>query len=98
MPPGSRHWKRLECANCGAVLKFLAKPENYDKRIANMKKLTRLLGYTGEGHGLAKDDLRFLDGLIILGGKFSPKQQARFDRLCVTCLSHKPMGLEGWDV
>jgi hypothetical protein len=84
MPRESRHYKRLECANCGAFLKFLPKPENYERRIANIGKLTRLLGCVpGESYNFTPPERQFLDSLIILGGKFSAAQQRAFDDLCL---------------
>src|SRR5262245_28674618 len=84
LPRESRHYKRLECALCGAFLKFLPKPENYERRIANIGKLTRLLGHVpGEQYSLTKLESQFLDSLMILGGKFSTAQQRAFDGLCL---------------
>lgn len=93
MRPGSRHWKKLECANCGAFLKFLPKPENYEKRKANFFNLARLLQH---GYGLAEWERQFLDGLVGLAAqsehglaKYSRNQQAVFDYICDM---HFPLG------
>ena len=82
MPRESRHYQRVECDLCGAFLKFLPKPENYERRIANIGKLTRLPGYVpGESYNFTPPERQFLDNLIILGGKFWPAQQRAFDGL-----------------
>jgi hypothetical protein len=82
MPAGSRHYARLECATCGVFLKFLPRPENAERRKLNGYRLAKLQMHSG----LNKWEGQFIDSLAKQGDKWSPKQQAVFDRLCLTHL------------
>jgi hypothetical protein len=82
LPAESRHWARLECATCGAFLKFLPRPENVEKRKLNSFKLARLQMHPG----LTSWERAFVDSLAKQGNKLSPKQQVVFDRICATHL------------
>ena len=82
MPAGSRHHARLECADCGAFLKFLARPENVERRKLNGFRLAKLQMHPG----LNSWERDFVATLAGQGNKFTPKQQAVFDRLCTTYL------------
>lgn len=42
LPAESRHYARLECADCGAFLKFLPRPENVERRKLNGYRLAKL--------------------------------------------------------
>lgn len=82
LPAVSRHYARLECAKCGAFLKFLPRPENVERRKLNGFKLAKLQMHPG----LNDWDRQFIDSLADQGNKLSPKQQAVFDRICLTYL------------
>ena len=83
MPPESRHYGKLKCGDCGAFLKFLPRPENQQRRIINGYRLAKLQMC----YGLNSFEREFVDSLAKIGNnKFSPKQQAVFDRLCLTYL------------
>jgi hypothetical protein len=41
-PPGSEHFGRLKCAECGAFLRFVPKPKNAERRQHNGFTLARL--------------------------------------------------------
>jgi hypothetical protein len=83
MPPESRHYGVLKCGNCGIFLKFLPRPENEQRRIINGYRLAKLQ----MAPGLNQWERQFVDSVAKLGNnKFSPKQQAVFDRLCLTYL------------
>lgn len=80
MPPGSRHWKALECAICGAHLRFLPWPENLQQRKANLQKL---VGLYRSGVSLPIEEEMWLDEAVLAtAGRLSLAQQARFDELC----------------
>jgi|SRR4029453_10211059 hypothetical protein len=78
----SRHYARLECANCGAFLKFLPRPENVERKKLNGFRLAKLQMCAG----LNSWERDFVDSLVKQGNKLSPKQQAVFDRLCAAYL------------
>jgi hypothetical protein len=82
MPAESTHHARLECATCGAFLKFLARPENLERRKLNGFKLAKLQMHPG----LNPWERQFAASLARRGNKFTPKQQAVFDRICLTYL------------
>jgi len=77
LPNESRHYARLECATCGAFLKFLARPENLEKRKLNGFKLAKLQMCPS----LNSWEQEFVNSIAKQGNKLSPKQQAVFDRL-----------------
>jgi hypothetical protein len=82
-PPGSEHYGRLRCAECGAFLRFVPKPKNVERRQLNAYRLAKLQ----MAPGLNKWERQFIDSLAKLGSnKLSPKQQSMFDRLCLTHL------------
>jgi hypothetical protein len=77
-PPGSRHYKKLECANCGAFLRFLPKPETIERVRLNGYKLAQLT-MCGQ---LDSFERQFVDSLAKAGNpKLTPRQQAVFDRI-----------------
>jgi hypothetical protein len=83
MPPESRHYGKLKCGNCGIFLKFLPRPKNEQRRIINGYRLAKLQMCDR----LNSFEREFVDSLAKIGNnKFSPKQQAFFDRLCITYL------------
>jgi hypothetical protein len=82
LPPGSRHYARLECADCGAFLKFLPRPENVARRKLNGFRLAQLQMCVG----LNSWEQQFVDSLAKQGNRLSPKQQAVFYRLCAAHL------------
>ena len=83
MPRESRHFRRLECAHCGAFLRFLPWPEHLRQRMDNLRRL-RLLYKSGLTHQLSIEDEMFIDEAVLdTGGCPSPAQQARFDEICV---------------
>jgi hypothetical protein len=83
MPEGSRHYARLECAECGAFLRFLPKPEN----IAIWKRNEVKLAQLQEHPGLDAWSREFVNSLAQKGnGKLTPKQQVAFNDLCATYL------------
>jgi hypothetical protein len=86
MPPGSRHYKRLECANCGLFLRFIAKPETIERVRLNGYKLAQLTMCDR----LNQFERSFIDSLAKAGQtRLSPKQQAVFDRICMSYLAQK---------
>jgi hypothetical protein len=78
MPSGSRHWKALECARCGAHLRFLPWPENQQQRIVNLGKLEWLWRNVPE----SETENALLRRLVDQGGRLSVTNQARFDAIC----------------
>ena len=83
MPPGSRHYGKLKCGNCGIFLKFLPRPENEQRRVINGYRLAKLQMHACLNHR----ERQFIDSLAKQGNnKLTPKQQAVFDRLCLTHL------------
>jgi hypothetical protein len=86
MPPESRHYAKIKCADCGAFLKFLPRPENIERRKLNGFRLAKLQMCAG----LNSWEREFIDSLAKQGGnKLTPKQQAVFDRLCLTHLERR---------
>jgi hypothetical protein len=86
MPPESRHYGKLKCGNCGIFLKFLPRPENEQRRIINGYRLGKLQMHAGLNHL----ERQFIDSLAKQGStKFTPKQQAVFDRLCLNHLDRR---------
>jgi hypothetical protein len=84
--PGSEHYGRLRCADCGAFLRFVPKPKNVERRQLNCYRLARLQMCPG----LNSWEREFIDSLAKQGStKFTPKQQAAFDRLCATYLERR---------
>jgi len=81
----SRHYARLECAACGAFLKFLPRPENIERRKLNAFRLAKIQMCAG----LSSWERQFVQSLAKQGSKLSPKQQAVFDRLCSTYLEKR---------
>jgi hypothetical protein len=83
LPPGGQHYAKLRCSACGVFLQFLPRPENQQRRIINGYRLAKLQICAG----LNPWEQEFVDSLAkICNNKFSPKQQALFDRLCLTHL------------
>src|SRR5437016_358842 len=76
--PPSRHYARLECADCGTFLRFLPRPENVERRCQNGIKLARLTIQPG----LTPQEREFITNVARYGGKLSPKQQVAFDQIC----------------
>jgi hypothetical protein len=85
-PPGSEHFGRLRCAECGAFLRFVPKPKNVERRQLNCYRLAGLQMCPG----LDSWEREFIDNLAKQGStKLTPKQQAAFDRLCLTHLDRR---------
>jgi hypothetical protein len=83
LPPESRHYAKLKCGDCGAFLKFLPKPENQQRRMINGYRLAKLQ----MAPGLNQWEREFVQSLANQGSnKLTPKQQAVFDRICLTHL------------
>jgi hypothetical protein len=83
MPETSRHYAKLKCAACGSFLKFLPRPENVERRKLNGFRLAKLQMCPG----LNSWEREFVQSLIKqCNNKLTPKQQAVFDRLCLTYL------------
>ena len=81
MSQESRHYAKLKCGNCGAFLKFLPRPENQQRRIINGYRLAKLQMCDG----LNSWEREFIESLSKHGdNKLTPKQQAVFDRICLT--------------
>jgi hypothetical protein len=81
MPQESRHYAKLKCADCGAFLKFLPRPENVERRKLNGFRLAKLQMCDG----LNSWEREFIESLAKQGSnKLTPKQQAVFDRICLT--------------
>ena len=87
LPQTSRHYAKLKCVACGAVLKLLPRPENVTKWKLNGYRLAKLQMLPG----LQPEEREFLQGLakqasVQSACKFSPKQQEELDRICQTYL------------
>jgi hypothetical protein len=78
LPETSRHYAKLRCAKCGTFLKFLPRPENVERRKLNGFRLAKLQMCSR----LNSWERQFVDSIAKQGSKFTPKQQAVFDRLC----------------
>jgi len=83
IPPGGQHYAKLRCSACGAFLQFLPRPENQQRRIINGYRLAKLQKHAGLNHYARQ----FIDSLAKQGCKFTPKQQAVFDRICADYLT-----------
>ena len=82
MPPGSRHWRALECAHCCAHLRFLPWPEHLQQRKENLRKYGWILK-SGVTRHMSIEEEMFLDEAVMdTAGRLSPAQQARFDEIC----------------
>ena len=83
LPQTSRHYAKLKCVACGAFLKFLPRPENVERRKLNGFRLAKLQMHAG----LNPWEREFIQSIAEQGNnKLTPKQQAAFDRLCLTYL------------
>jgi hypothetical protein len=80
MPQESRHYAKLKCADCGAFLKFSPRPENVERRKLNGFRLAKLQMCDG----LNSWEREFIESLARGSNKLTPKQQAVFDRICLT--------------
>jgi hypothetical protein len=78
----STHHAALKCADCGAFLRWLPKPETIERRLLTGFKLAKLQMCPG----LNAWESEFLQSVSKKGNGLSPKQQAVFDRLCSTYL------------
>jgi hypothetical protein len=86
MPPESRHYAKLKCADCSAFLKFLPRPENVERQKLNGFRLAKLQLCDG----LTPWEREFVQSLVKqCNNKLTPKQQAVFDRLCLTHLERR---------
>jgi hypothetical protein len=83
MPPTSGHFAKLECAICGAFLKFLPRPENVERRKLLGEQIARL----AVNPGLTEWERQFVSSLARRNGKLSPRQEEVFNRLCQTYLN-----------
>jgi hypothetical protein len=82
LPTGGKHYAKLRCADCHAFLKFVPDPKNIERRRLNGYRLAKLQMC----NGLDSWERAFVDSLAKWGTKFSPRQQAVFDRICDTYL------------
>jgi hypothetical protein len=82
-PPGSEHFGRLRCAECGAFLRFVPKPKNVERRQLNGFRLAKLQMCPR----LNSFERQFVDSLARQGNKLTPRQQQVFDRICADHLS-----------
>jgi hypothetical protein len=86
LPRESQHYAKLVCADCGAHLRFLPRPENVEKRKLTGYKLAKLQMCDGFNSW----EREFIGSLANHGSnKLTPKQQAVFDRLCLTHLDRR---------
>lgn len=86
LPQGSKHYAKLRCATYGEHLRFLPKPENVERQKLNGFRLAKLQ----IAPALNQWERHFIDSVAKLGGnKLSPKQQAIFDRICLTYLDRR---------
>jgi hypothetical protein len=85
-PPGSEHYGRLRCAECGAFLRFVPKPKNVELRQLNCYRLAKLQMCPH----LNSWEREFVDSLAKQRStKFTPGQQRVFDHLCATYLDRR---------
>jgi hypothetical protein len=85
-PPGSEHFGRLKCAECGAFFRFIPKPKNVERRQLNSYRLAKLQMCPG----LSDWERQFIDSLAKQGNnKLTLRRQAVFDRLCLTYLDRR---------
>jgi hypothetical protein len=85
-PPGSEHYGRLRCAECGCILRFVPKPKNVERRQLNSYRLAKLQMCPS----LNDWERQFVDSLAKVGNsKLTPKQQAVLDQLCLTQLGRR---------
>jgi hypothetical protein len=88
-PPGSYHYGRRVCRDCGTPLGFVSSPTNANLRVRNAKKLKALAAV----NGLSESDKGFCFALALGLSpdqtlKLSPKQVQELDRLHVKhCLA-----------
>jgi hypothetical protein len=80
MPQGSQHWKALQCAVCGAHLRFLPWPDNLNQRKTNLRKLVWL--YKSDCHLPIEQQMWVDEAVLARAGRLSLPQQARFDKIC----------------
>ena len=86
LPQGNQHYAKLRCATCGEHLRFLPKPENVERRKLNGFRLAELQMCDG----LNPWEREFVQSLVKqCNNKLTPKQQAVFDRLCLTHLDRR---------
>jgi hypothetical protein len=81
MLSGYVHHARVVCAQCGTVLKWLAKPATIERRQLNAFRLAQL----SMCDGLSDWERHFVESLV-QQRKFSPRQQQILDRLVVEYL------------
>src|SRR5262249_7368678 len=82
MPRGGRHWKALECAHCGAFLRFLPWPENLQQRKSNLGRLLWIYKSGISSRMPIKEEMWIDEAVLATAGRLSPTQQARFDEIC----------------
>jgi hypothetical protein len=90
MPQDSRHYKRLECAHCGAFLRFLPWPEHLQTRYENLRRIKWIL----RNAKLTPEDDWFIDDVFDARGRLSPSQQARVNELCARCAAPIPASID----
>jgi hypothetical protein len=83
LPTGSVHFARMECATCGAFIKYVPRPENVERRKLLGEQIARL----AMNLGLTAWERQFVSSLARRNGKLSPKQEEVFNRLCQTHLN-----------
>ena len=85
MPQGHTHHAREVCATCRRHVRWLPKPETFERRTLNSFKLARL----GMCEGLSKWERDFVRD-ISQRQKLSPRQQEILDELVEKFLEAKP--------
>lgn len=76
LTPGSIHHGKELCADCGAFLRWLKKPETLQREKDNAAKLAAL-----KQANLVEWEKGFILSLEKQGRGFSPKQQAKLDEM-----------------
>jgi hypothetical protein len=82
LPTGSVHFARMECATCGAFIKYVPRPENVERRKLIGEQIARLAVHPG----LSEWQKQFIASIARRGNKLSPRQSEIFNRLCETYL------------
>lgn len=81
LPPGSVHHARVVCAQCGAFIRWLPKPETIQRRRLNAIKLTKL-ALCGGLNTWQRNFIRDVSQLRCL----SPRQQSKLDEIAAAHL------------
>jgi len=81
MARGDTHHAREVCTDCGVFIRWVPKPETLERRRLNICRIAKL---SMQG-GLSDREREFVASVSKLK-RWSPRQQACFDRLCATYL------------